>query len=237
MAGGVRSAATSSGSTVRTSRRARTRRISPSSCAPTSGSSRRTTGCDRLVMVWCGSTEVFLTESPAHQSIEAFEKALEASDRAIPSSMIYAYAAIKEGLPYANARAEPERRHPGAAWSSPQQTGSPIVRQGPQDRPDADQDDHRAGPQGAPARRRRLVLDQHPRQPRRRGAGRSGVVQDEGREQEVGARLHPPAAPLSRALQGSLPRRPHQLLSAARRQQRGLGQHRHLSAGSATRCS
>jgi myo-inositol-1-phosphate synthase len=60
-------------------------------------------GLDRLVMVWCGSTEVYLTESPAHASIAAFEKALEASDTSIPSSMIYAYAAIKEGIPYANA--------------------------------------------------------------------------------------------------------------------------------------
>ncbi|HXG89389.1 MAG TPA: inositol-3-phosphate synthase [Vicinamibacterales bacterium] len=60
-------------------------------------------GCARLVMVWCGSTEVFLQESAVHQSIESFERGLEASDPAIPSSMIYAYAAIKEGIPYANA--------------------------------------------------------------------------------------------------------------------------------------
>jgi myo-inositol-1-phosphate synthase len=59
--------------------------------------------CDRLVMVWCGSTEVYLTESPAHATLTAFEKALEANDDNIPSSMIYAYAAIKEGIPYANA--------------------------------------------------------------------------------------------------------------------------------------
>jgi len=59
--------------------------------------------CDRLVMVWCGSTEVYLTESPAHATLATFEKALEASDDNIPSSMIYAYAAIKEGIPYANA--------------------------------------------------------------------------------------------------------------------------------------
>jgi myo-inositol-1-phosphate synthase len=58
---------------------------------------------DRLVMIWCGSTEIYLTETPAHASIEAFERALEADDRAIPSSMVYAYAAIKEGIPYANA--------------------------------------------------------------------------------------------------------------------------------------
>jgi len=59
-------------------------------------------GLSRLVMVWCGSTEIYLTESPAHATIEAFEKALEANDPSIPSSMVYAYAAIKEGIPYAN---------------------------------------------------------------------------------------------------------------------------------------
>src|SRR5215204_3731827 len=55
-------------------------------------------GLSRLVMVWCGSTEVYLTESEVHANIDAFEKGLEASDDAIPSSMIYAYAAIKEGI-------------------------------------------------------------------------------------------------------------------------------------------
>jgi myo-inositol-1-phosphate synthase len=59
--------------------------------------------CDRLVMIWCGSTEVFLTESPSHASLAALEKALEANDDSIPSSMVYAYAAIKEGIAYANA--------------------------------------------------------------------------------------------------------------------------------------
>jgi myo-inositol-1-phosphate synthase len=57
---------------------------------------------DRLVMVWCGSTEVFMVESPAHASLAAFEAALEANDPSIPSSMVYAYAALKEGIPYAN---------------------------------------------------------------------------------------------------------------------------------------
>jgi myo-inositol-1-phosphate synthase len=57
---------------------------------------------DRLVMVWCGSTEVFMKESAAHQSIEAFEKALEANDPAIPSSMVYTYAALMEDVPFAN---------------------------------------------------------------------------------------------------------------------------------------
>ena len=58
---------------------------------------------DRLVMVWCGSTEISATETTAHQTIENFERALEQNDPAIPSSMVYAYAAIREGIPYANA--------------------------------------------------------------------------------------------------------------------------------------
>ena len=63
---------------------------------------KKDNGLDRMVMVWCGSTEVFMKESAAHQSIEAFEKALEANDPAIPSSMIYTYAALMEDVPYAN---------------------------------------------------------------------------------------------------------------------------------------
>ena len=59
-------------------------------------------GCDRLVMVWCGSTEVFLEPGPVHQSLDAFEKGLDRNDDAIPPSMVYAYAAIKSGIPYAN---------------------------------------------------------------------------------------------------------------------------------------
>jgi myo-inositol-1-phosphate synthase len=59
--------------------------------------------CDRLVMLWVGSTEVFMKEGAVHQTVASFEKGLEESDDAIPSSMVYAYAAIKEGIPFANA--------------------------------------------------------------------------------------------------------------------------------------
>jgi myo-inositol-1-phosphate synthase len=59
-------------------------------------------GCERLVMVWCGSTEIYIQPGPAHQSIEAFERAIDADDEAIAPSMLYAYAAIMEGVPYAN---------------------------------------------------------------------------------------------------------------------------------------
>jgi myo-inositol-1-phosphate synthase len=57
---------------------------------------------NRLVMVWCGSTEIFLRPGPAHETVEAFEKAMEENDPAIAPSMVYAYAAIMEGIPYAN---------------------------------------------------------------------------------------------------------------------------------------
>jgi myo-inositol-1-phosphate synthase len=60
-------------------------------------------GCERLVMLWCGSTEVYMKETAAHATIATFEKALEQSDETIPSSMVYAYAAIREGIPFANA--------------------------------------------------------------------------------------------------------------------------------------
>ncbi len=63
---------------------------------------KRDQRCDRLVMIWCGSTEIFLRPGPAHDSLEAFEAAMEADDPAIAPSMIYAYAAIMEGIPYAN---------------------------------------------------------------------------------------------------------------------------------------
>ena len=64
---------------------------------------KETRELDRVVMIWCGSTEIFLTSGDAHQSVEAFEAAMRSNDDAISSSMVYAYAALKEGIPYANA--------------------------------------------------------------------------------------------------------------------------------------
>jgi myo-inositol-1-phosphate synthase len=82
--------------------------------------------CDRLVMIWCGSTEVYLQESDVHGSLEALEKALESNDDAIPSSMIYAYAAIKEGIPYANAAPNLSADIP-ALLDLASQTGAPVA--------------------------------------------------------------------------------------------------------------
>jgi myo-inositol-1-phosphate synthase len=81
--------------------------------------------CARLVMIWCASTEIFLTETEAHQSIEAFEKALLTNDVNIPSSMVYAYAALKEGIPFANGAPNLTVDIP-ALMTLAQQNGSPI---------------------------------------------------------------------------------------------------------------
>jgi len=58
--------------------------------------------CSRVVIVWCGSTEKYIEESAVHQSIESFEEGLRNNDPEIAPSMIYAYAALKLGVPFAN---------------------------------------------------------------------------------------------------------------------------------------
>jgi len=57
---------------------------------------------DRLVMIWCGSTEIFLKQGAVHESLAAFERGLLKNDPNIAPSMIYAYAALTEGVPFAN---------------------------------------------------------------------------------------------------------------------------------------
>ncbi|MEX2324758.1 MAG: inositol-3-phosphate synthase [Nitriliruptoraceae bacterium] len=58
--------------------------------------------CDRLVMIWCASTEIYVDSGPAHADIDAFNRAIDANDPAITPSMLYAYAALLEGVPFAN---------------------------------------------------------------------------------------------------------------------------------------
>ena len=58
--------------------------------------------CDRLVMVWCGSTEAYQEATSVHESLEAFEAGLEANDENISPSQIYAYAALMSDVPFAN---------------------------------------------------------------------------------------------------------------------------------------
>jgi myo-inositol-1-phosphate synthase len=56
----------------------------------------------RCVMIWCGSTEAFLTPGPQYASLANFEEALKSDDPSIPPSMLYAYAALTSGIPYIN---------------------------------------------------------------------------------------------------------------------------------------
>jgi myo-inositol-1-phosphate synthase len=60
------------------------------------------TKTDRQVMIWCGSTEIFMEQTAVHQSLAAFEKGLVDDDPGITPSMMYAWAALKEGIPFAN---------------------------------------------------------------------------------------------------------------------------------------
>jgi myo-inositol-1-phosphate synthase len=59
-------------------------------------------GCERLVMIWCGSTEIFMAPDPVHATIESLEKAIRENHVAIPPSMLYAYAALMESVPFLN---------------------------------------------------------------------------------------------------------------------------------------
>jgi myo-inositol-1-phosphate synthase len=63
---------------------------------------RTENGCDRLVIVWCASTEAYRDVTEVHQSVEAFEQGLRDSDPMISPSQIYAYAALISGVPFAN---------------------------------------------------------------------------------------------------------------------------------------
>ena len=58
--------------------------------------------CDRLVMIWCASTEIFIEPGPAHMNLEAFEKAIDANDEMVSPCQLYAYAALLEGVPFNN---------------------------------------------------------------------------------------------------------------------------------------
>ncbi|HSA93421.1 MAG TPA: inositol-3-phosphate synthase [Terriglobales bacterium] len=99
---------------------------------------QKTSGADRLVMIWCGSTEVFLTPGPAHTSLAAFEKALQKNDDSIAPSMIYAYAALQEGVPFANgapnltvdipAMHELARRHQAPICGKDFKTGQTLLK-------------------------------------------------------------------------------------------------------------
>ena len=139
------------------------------------------------------------------------------------------------GRPVRERRAEPVGRHAGAARAGAQAERADR-RQGLQDRPDADEDDPRARLQGAHARPRGLVLDEHPRQPRRRGARRSRVVQDQGSLQARRARPHPPAARSTRTSTATSATSSASTTTRRAATTRRAGTTSTSSVGSATRC-
>lgn len=82
--------------------------------------------CTRAVMVWCGSTEIYLETSEVHQTIEAFEQGLKNNDPLIAPSMIYTYAALKTGVPFANGAPNLSCDIPALIQLS-KETGTPIA--------------------------------------------------------------------------------------------------------------
>src|SRR6185369_1281497 len=86
---------------------------------------KKDNGLSRLVMVWCGSTEVYREAGEVHSTIEKFERGLQESHPDILPSMIYAYAAIKAGIPYANGAPNLSADIP-ALMDLAKKTGSPI---------------------------------------------------------------------------------------------------------------
>jgi myo-inositol-1-phosphate synthase len=86
---------------------------------------RKAQKVDRLVMIWCGSTEVFMQPQPVHRDLASFEKALSENDPAIAPSMVYAYAALREGIPFANGAPNLTVDVP-ALIELARQTGAPV---------------------------------------------------------------------------------------------------------------
>ena len=167
--------------------------------------------------------------------LEAFEAAIDANDPTIAPSMLYAYAALLEGVPFANGAPNLTVDIPALRQFATDHN-VPISRQGLQDRPDADQDGARADAQGAHARPRRLVLDEHPRQPRRRGARRPGELQDQGGVEARRARAHPPAGASTPSSTATSTTRCGSTTTRRAATTRRAGTTSTSSAGSATRC-
>jgi myo-inositol-1-phosphate synthase len=150
----------------------------------------------RTVMVWCGSTESFLEAGAVHSSLARFEQGLRNNDPAIAPSMIYAYASLSLGIPFANGA-------PNLTVDIPALTElaeRTRVVEGPY------------------ARAHRLVLNQHPRQSRWRSAGRTVLLQNKGGKQAVGARRHSAEGFVSGVVPGLPASSEHSLLPTARRQ-------------------
>ena len=150
---------------------------------------RSKSGTDRQVMIWCGSTEIYKEQKPVHQTLEAFEKGLVDDDPDISPSMLYAWAALKEGIPFANGAPNLTVDIPAMQELS-KKMGAPICGKDFKTGQTLIKTVLAPGFKARQARRQRMVLDEHPRQPRRRGAGRSGQLQDQGSVEARRAGVH-----------------------------------------------
>jgi len=88
---------------------------------------KKENNCDRIVMVWCGSTEMYTQESATHATLANLEEGLRNNADDIPPSMIYTYAAVKMGVPYANGAPNLSCDVP-AILELAAQTNTPVVR-------------------------------------------------------------------------------------------------------------
>jgi myo-inositol-1-phosphate synthase len=170
---------------------------------------RETEALDGCVVVNLASTERWpdLTAA-ALQTPEAFEAGLDADDPSISPGMLYAYAAVMEGCGYANFTPSLAADAPALVLLA-EQRGVPVAGKDGKTGQTMMKDGPGAGVPQPRAARRGLVLDEHPRQPRRPRARRPGVAGQQDRHQGVGARQHP-------GLPGRGPRRAHRLLPPAR---------------------
>ncbi len=99
---------------------------------------KKSSGASRFVTIWCGSTEIFLQPTAVHQSVKAFENGLVQNDPGIAPSMIYAYASLMEGVPFANGAPnltvdipvmyELSRRHEAPICGKDFKTGQTLIK-------------------------------------------------------------------------------------------------------------
>ena len=188
---------------------------------------RETSGASRLVMIWCGSTEVFHRAAAVHQTIESFEKGLCNNDPEIAPSQIYAYAALKSGVPFANGAPNLTTDTP-ALLDLARERNVPICGK-----------DFKTGQTFmktllAPGFKARMLGINGWFSTNILGNRDGEVLEDPGSfktkeetklsvlDQILQPKLYPGS------LREPVPRRAHQLLPAARRRQGRLGQHRHL---------
>ena len=162
-------------------------------------------GCSRIVVLWAASTEIYVPVcEEVHGTLEALEKAMKADDREhIAPSMCYAYAALSEGAPFIMGAPNTTVDIP-AMWEMAEKTKMPIAGKRLQDGTDVGEvwfcSDYRHTLPGT----FRMVLYQHPRQPRRTGARRTGKLPYKGGEQAFDAGVDScsgkPARPVYRLL-------------------------------------